>query len=500
MCAGLKQSVRVALRSKKNEGDPNTLRVGLLGGWGGLDPWEAQDLSGVIVRNQCFETLYHHVDGKVVPDPRYLAHELRLETINVNGMPRYSMRLADELMFCDGSPVLPEDVADSLLHVAPLRATTKINAAGGRRVQFNSLQKDIALEPQLAQIWSVIGKRGPKSWLGTGPYMIVEESIAPSGKVLTLERNPHWIAGGRKPPSIERIEFHAYPLDIDHKPTKLRDALAEGEIDFTLMLPREVAKGVQGVRRVFQPGQSTAFLAFGCRRPWLRRVEVRRALSAAIDPWAIARVCHDNPAAFAARGLLPPALAPSQRSLPKYGLEVARAALDEIGDRPGVLEMLTVWGPRPYLPDPLGVAELICEQFGALGLDVRVHQAESPEAFFTAVREGGHDLILSGYIAETQDPVDFLAALLSSTRIPKRGAPMASTTNLGAYSNAEMDRLLAVARSDGEQLLAVNELFESERPLVPLMYGASVAVHAWRVRDFEMDPRGIPSFAELRLG
>lgn len=485
--------------SKTAQAGPDTLRVGLLGGWGGLDPWEAQDLSAVIVRNQCFETLYTRVDGKVVPDPRYLAHELRLETINVSGLPRYSLRLVDELLFCDGSAVQPEDVAASLQNVAPLRALTKINAAGGRRVQFNCNERDVVLEPQLAQIWSVIGKRGRKHWLGTGPYMIVEETIAPAGKVLTLERNPHWNRGKLEPPTIQRIEFWAYPL-VDGKPTKLRDALEQGEVDFTLMLPREVAKGLQGVRKVFQPGQSTAFLAFGCRRPWLQRVEVRRALSAAIDPWAIARVCHDNPAAFAARGLLPPALSPGQRSLPSYGQEVAAKALAGISDKPSSLRMLVVWGPRPYLPDPLGVAAVISEQFGTLGIRVAVNQADRPEAFFEAVRKGEHDLILSGYIAETQEPIDFLAALLSSARIPKLGTPMASTTNIGGYADAEMDRRLAAAAQDPSKILAVNEWFEQQRPLVPLMYGASVAVHAWRVRNFEMDPRGIPSFAELRLG
>ncbi|PRP95021.1 Periplasmic dipeptide transport protein precursor [Enhygromyxa salina] len=485
---------------KTNEPDTNTLRVGLLGGWGGLDPWEAQDLAGVIVRNQCFETLYTRVDGKIVADPRYLAHELRLETIGINGMPRYSVRLVDDLFFCDGTAVQPEDIAASLQHVAPLRAVTKVNAAGGRRVQFNCVEPEVVLEPHLAQIWSVIGKRGAKNWVGTGPYAIVEETVAPAGKVLVLERNPHWNAGDRKQPSIERIEFWAYPLDADNKPTKLREALEQGEIDFTMMLSREVAKGLQGVRKVYQPGQSTAFLAFTCRRPWLRDPAVRRALSAAIDPWALARVCHDNPAAFAARGLLPPALAPTRRSLPNYGQDVAAKALEAVGDRPSSLRMLVVWGPRPYLPNPMGVAKVIAEQFGALGIGVIIQQPDTAEAFFEAVRRGEHDLILSGYIAETAEPIDFLTALLSSKRIPRRGTPMASTTNLGGYADPEMDRRLAAAQLDSAQLMAVNELFEDQRPLVPLMYGASVAVHSWRVQNFEMDPRGIPSFAELTLG
>jgi ABC-type transport system substrate-binding protein len=497
--AGLKQSRDVSRRRQLESGS-NTLRVGLLGGWNGLDPWEAQDLSAVIVRQQCFEPLYRRVEGKLEADRRYLAHGLRLETVDVRGLPRYSIRLAEDLQFSDGSPVLPEEVAASLQRVAPLRAMAKINAAGGRRVQFNCLDNHAAIEPQLAQIWSVVGKRGAKHWVGTGPYAIVEETLAESGRVLALERNPHWISPHGKPPAIERIEFYAYPLDEQGTPSKLRDALEAGEIDFTLMLPREVAKGLQGVRKVYQPGQSTAFLAFVCRRPWLRRPEVRRALAAAIDPWAIARVCHDNPAAFAARGLLPPALAPTQRSLPNYGHEIAARALEQIGDKPASLRMLVIWGPRPYLPDPKGVAELIAEQFGALGIGLVIHHATGPQDFFEAVRRGAHDLILSGYIAETPDPVDYLAALLSSARVPRADAPMASTTNLGGFTDPEMDRRLAAAREDPEAILAVNELFEDQRPLVPLMYGASVAVHTWRVQAFELDPRGIPTFAELSLG
>ena len=77
---------------------------------------------------------------------------------------------------------------------------------------------------------------------------------------------------------------------------------------------------------------------------------------------------------------------------------------------------------------------------------------------------------------------------------------MASTTNLGGFADDEMDRRLAAAQQDPDKLLAVNELFEQLRPLVPLMYGASVAVHSWRVHAFELDARGIPSFAELSLG
>ena len=49
------------------------------------------------VRAQCFDTLYRRRDGQLEPDLRYLAHGLRLDTIGVDGLPRYSMRLRDDL-------------------------------------------------------------------------------------------------------------------------------------------------------------------------------------------------------------------------------------------------------------------------------------------------------------------------------------------------------------------------------------------------------------------
>ncbi len=480
--------------------DNRTLRVGLLGGWYGLDPWDAQDLAGVTVRTQCFDTLYRRREGQLEPDLRYLAHGLRLDTIGVDGLPRYSMRLRDDLRFGDGSSVDPEDVAASLDRVAPLRSVAKISAAGGRRLQISCLESEVVLEPHLGQIWSVIGKRGAKHWVGTGPFMIAEETQGEAGE-LTLVRNPHWIPPlGGKPPSLERIVFHCYPLDAQGRASALRDAVEAGEVDVSLMLPREVAAGLQGVRKIYQPGQSTAFLAFVCRRPWLSEVRVRRALSAAIDTWAVAKICHDNPGAFAARGLLPPSMASIQRSIAGYDLELAKRELAALPKPSGPLRMLTVWGPRPYLPDPRGVAEAIAAQLAKVGVAVTIEPSASANEFFEAVRRGNHDLILSGYIAETPDAIDFLTALLSSRRIPRAELKMASATNMASFGDRELDKRLILAQRDEQAMPAVLEMFEEQRPYLPLMYGANVAVHSWRIRNFELDPRGIPSFVDLVLG
>ena len=61
--------------------------------------------------------------------------------------------------------------------------------------------------------------------------------------------------------------------------------------------------------------------------------------------------------------------------------------------------------------DPETFTDHGADSFAALGVSVNPRQASGPEDFFARVRRHEHDLTLSGYIAETPDPVDFLAAL-----------------------------------------------------------------------------------------
>ena len=48
-----------------------------------------------------------------------------------------------------------------------------------------------------------------------------------------------------------------------------------------------------------------------------------------------------------------------------------------------------------------------------------------------------------------------------------------------------------------EARAAVLERVSREVPLVPLMYGPTVVAHAWRVKNFEPSPLGLPSLATV---
>ena len=64
-----------------------------------------------------------------------------------------------------------------------------------------------------------------------------------------------------------------------------------------------------------------------------------------------------------------------------------------------------------------------------------------------------------------------------------------------------MQRLLDALRQTGDASLQndIEALVAEECPVVPLMYGPSIAVHAWRVQGFAWGQRPYPSFCDLEL-
>ena len=49
------------------------------------------------------------------------------------------------------------------------------------------------------------------------------------------------------------------------------------------------------------------------------------------------------------------------------------------------------------------------------------------------------------------------------------------------------------------QYLVMLDLIRDEVPLVPLMYGSTVVVHAWKVRDVRVGTTGMVAFAGVEL-
>ncbi len=469
------------------------LRVGLLSPVEPLDPRESQDFATGMVQWQIFETPYAPPFGDDPPPPTIFREPLRFDP-SPGGRTVCSAAVRGGIRFSDGTAMTPQHVAAALNGAKALVDQAEVRARGDR-VVFTLKRANAHFDVALTQRYcAVVLERGGRL-LGTGPYVVAPDS---SPQAVHLVRNPYY---DREPVKIDEILFVVHPPAPDGRPQALLDALKRGEVDFTNVLSREDLAPLRGVRKWFEPGTSTAILYFNTQRTGLRHPFARQALALAVPRNRLTRLSYTNVLAFKASGLLPPMMGYWRDGI-RHDMEKAR----ELAARPGValprqLYLLTVWAPRPYLPDPRPAAELIAGQLGELGVDVKVVQPASSDAYFNKVTAGNYDLALSGWIADTPDPADYLDSVLSSKLIPTVGAPLVNRANLARLDDPRMDAALADFRSNPndrnrQQIL---ELLRREVPLLPLMYGPTIVAHSWRVTNFRMSPLGIPFFATMDL-
>lgn len=466
------------------------LRVGVLAPVNTLNPREAQDFTSALAVEQVFEPPFAlpPAAGEMT-EPLLLAERLQRE-----GECVWSARVRPGILFSDGTPMTARHVADSLSRANPFREQATAEARDDR-VVFRLARPNARFDLVLARRFcSVILETGGKL-LGTGPYVPAPDSTP---ERMRLARNPHY----RKPPAIDEVVIRHYPPDAQGRPAALLAALESGEADFTNMLSREDIAQLKKVRRWTEPGSSTAIFYMNTNRPGLDDPRVRRSIALSIDRMEIAKMFFANALAFAASNLLPPMLGRAQDGL-AYDPSQARNLLAAAGSRKPDrrLSLLLIYGPRPYLPGPQRVGEHIRSQLGMLGLTVDLVPTTSRQEYFARVQRGEYDFALAGWLADTLDPVDFLQVCLGSESIP---SPLRKTTeagNLSRWSSPEMDETLASLRESprDDVRAAVLKKVGEEVPLLPLLYGATIYAHTWKLKGFKPSPLGKAAFAELDL-
>ncbi len=457
------------------------LRVGTLTVIGTLDPHRAHDFTGHLVLSQVFESPYARIDGRF--EPRLVVGAPTRRDPNT-----YELLARPGVRFSDGAPVTAADIANS---VRPALALAGADAtASGDRVLLHARAWRHRPEELLATVAAKVVKRTDGTALGSGPFAIATTS--PQG--VTLVRNRHAV----RQPRLDGIEIRWFVPGRDGRPTALVAALESGEIDFTVSLARDDVGEMNRVRKLFQPGMSTAFVAINTTLPHFEKPATRQALALAIDRYRLTEQCYANPAAFVARCLLPPGLGRGNDGL-RHDLEAARAMLPA-GALPGRLRMIRVWGPRPYLARPDAVAAELTTQLRAIGVVLETTAAKDSEDYAALIARGEYDLVLGGWFADTPDAVDYLESTLGSGAIVGAGQVPVAASNFARWRDPETDRLLGEVRSGN--LRCIDEILArvaSEVPLVPLMHGPRVIVHAWRVKGYDPDSGGFPDFAAIDL-
>ena len=458
------------------------LRVGTLTPLQELDPRRTQERGTVMVLAQLFEAPYELAGLGGEPTPRLFAEPLRAE----EGGNVVSAAVRQGIVFSDGTPLTAAVVAESLASNEVVLRAAAVEAVG-ERLRFRLHRPHPGFERLLAQSHCDVTLRRDGHVLGTGPFVAEEDASDP--QCVRLFPNPNY----RDEVPLDEVQYRVYA-----SAEQLAAAVDAGEVDLTTALSRDDVARVREARKHFLPGASTAILYLNTERPAFADPRRRRAVAFAIDRVEVTRTSYSSPLAFSAMSLLPPLMG-SHRDGVSFAPERARELLREAGSTDGRLRLVIVWAPRPYLPQPAAAASTLARQLAAVGLQVDVVTPASNEEYNDRIRAADYDLLLSGWIADTHDPADFLAANLSSEAIPARAASTVGRANRARWRDAAVDQALGRFRESrsGEALAEIFERVRDGVPFVPLMYGQTVVVCGWRVRNFEPTPLGLSSLASV---
>jgi oligopeptide transport system substrate-binding protein len=431
-CAPRETAVQEGNRSQ-------TLHRGIGPDLSDLDPHLAASLNDIHVLSALFE-------GLVGEDPQTLAPVPGLAIrwdVSADGLV-YTFHLRPEAKWSDDRPIVADDFvasikralspalgapnAELLYPVLNAEAYHKSRLADFSQVGISAIDTHtlrVALEYPAAHFLSLLthpvwfpvplhavsasgpadarGNRwasDPATFVGNGPFLFRRWD---RGQVIVAEASPtYWDAAALK---LRAVHFH--PFDSVDAAER---AYRAGQLHVIDTLP----SGRVEAWRAEAPDQLRAdpfldiyFYRINTARPFLSESRVRRALSLAIDREQLVSALLKGGQRPAAAFVPPGAGGYEPPSVLRHDLAAAKALLAEAGYPEGaglpVFDLLYNTSENHRR-----IAEALQQQWRAIGVQVRLMNQEFA-TLLDARRAGDFQLLRSGWVADYDDPISFLA-------------------------------------------------------------------------------------------
>ncbi|XXN65093.1 ABC transporter substrate-binding protein SapA [Enterobacter ludwigii] len=322
--------------------------------------------------------------------------------------------------------------------------------------------------------------------VGTGPFQLSEYR---TGQYLRLARNPQYWKGV---PRLQQVV-----IDLGVGGTGRLSKLLTGECD-VLAYPAasqlSILRDDPRLRMTLRPGMNIAYLAFNTRKPPLDRPEVRHALALAINNERLMESIYYGTAETAA-SILPRAswAYDNDARVTEYNPAKAREALKALGLENLHLRLVVPSSSQSWNPSPLKTAELLQADLAQVGVRVTIAPVEG--RFQEAqLMEMNHDLTLTGWATDSNDPDSFFRPLLSC-------AAIRSQTNYAHWCSPAFDESLQHALLS-QQLSAridsydkAQQILAQELPVLPLASSLRLQAYRHDIKGLVLSPFGNASFA-----
>lgn len=328
--------------------------------------------------------------------------------------------------------------------------------------------------------------------VGTGPFVFSQWI---KDDRIVLEANPSYWDGA---PAIRRLVFRSIPEN-----SVRLIALTQGAIHGMDNLVPDFVANIESNPRLQllkQPGMNVGYLAMNMDKQPFHILKVRRAINHAIDKQAMVDNLY--------QGMAQPAVNPIPPTMWSYHEDIvgyhhdpalAKRLLAEAGYPNGF--KTTLWAmpvPRPYMPQPLKIAQAIQADLSAVGIEAEIVTFEWG-TYLDKVQRGQHDMALLGWTGDNGDPDNFLYVLLdkSATAFP--------ANNIAFYRSEELHKVLVEAQveidTDARTKLyrTAQEIVHQDAPWVPLVHATQTAAFSKAVNGFKLHPTGSKFFYRVRL-
>lgn len=322
--------------------------------------------------------------------------------------------------------------------------------------------------------------------VGTGPYQLSEYR---AGQYIRLTRNPAYWKG------VPRLQQAV--IDMGAGGTGRLSKLLTGECD-VLAYPAasqiSILRDDPRLRMTLRPGMNIAYLAFNTRKAPLDRPEVRHALALAINNERLMESIYYGTAETAA-SVLPRAswAYDSEARVTEYDPKKARAMLEALGITDLHLRLVVPSASQAWNPSPLKTAELLQADLAQVGVKVSIVPVEGrfQEAQLMAMN---HDLTLTGWATDSNDPDSFFRPLLSC-------AAIRSQTNYAHWCSPGFDEALQKALLSQqlagriENYHLAQQMLARDLPVLPLASSLRLQAYRHDIKGLVLSPFGNTSFA-----
>ena len=327
--------------------------------------------------------------------------------------------------------------------------------------------------------------------VGTGPF--IWRSYRKDSEI-RYDANPTYFEGKS---ALDKLVF-AITKDANVRVQKLK----RGECNLVAEPAPADVKALRADSKIAvleQEGLNVGYLAFNVEKKPFDNVDVRRAISHALNRQAYLDAIYLGNAVMAKNPIPPSMWSYNDKTVDyEYSVEKAKEFLKKAGFANGF--EATLWYipvSRPYNPNGKKMGEMIQADLAKVGIKLNLLTYDWA-AYLQKARDGQHQMILMGWTGDNGDPDNFLNTLLSCGSA-KNGS------NYSRWCNKNFDRFVddAAATSDQNRRTQLYQqaqfVFKSDAPWVTLAHAKVFRVLDKRVIGYKMSPFGTDTFYGVDL-